>query len=238
MLPNNKELALSRIKKLKGRLKHDSRYRKDYQGFMNEIIEKGHAEQVPPEDLSLDNGRMWYTPHHGVYHPKKPGKIRVIFDAGAECKGESLNRHLLQGPDLTNSLAGVSCRFRKEPVPFICHKEGMFHQVNVNYEHRNLLRCLWQEQGDIERSLVEYCMTVHLFGAVSSPGCANFALKTTADDFEEKCGNDAVDFVRHDFYVDDGLKSVPSVEQAIDLIENIKNFCKKGGFNLHKFISN
>lgn len=81
-------------------------------------------------------------------------------------------------------------------------------------------------------------MTVHLLGAVSSPLRANFVLKTTADDFEEECGNDAADFVRHDFYVGDGLKSVPSVEQAIDLIENIKPFCKKGGFNLHNFISN
>lgn len=41
-----------------------------------------------------------------------------------------------------------------------------------------------------------------------------------------------------DFYVDNGLKSVPSVEQAINLIENTKTLSKKGGFNLHKFISN
>jgi len=137
-------------------------------------------------------------------------------------KGESLNRHLLQGGDLTNSLIGVLRQYRKEPEAFICDIEGMFHQVNVNYEHRNLLSFLWWEQVNIERSLVEYRMTVHPFGAVSSPGCANFPLKTTADDFEGECGNDAGDFVRHDFYVDNGLKSVPSVVQAIDLIENTK----------------
>ena len=51
-------------------------------------------------------------------------------------------------------------------------------------------------------------MTVHLFGVVSSPGCSNFALKTTGDDLEEECGNEAAEFLRHDFYVDDGLKSV------------------------------
>lgn len=113
-------------------------------------------------------------------------------------------------------------------MAFICDIEGMFHQVNVNYEHRNLLRFLWWEQGDIERSLVEYHMTVHLFGAVSSPGCANFALKTTADDSEEECGNDAAEFVRHNFYVDDSLKSIPSVEQAINLIENTRPFARKG----------
>ena len=116
------------------------------------MIEKDYAERVPSEELSLDNGRVWYIPHHGVYHPKKPGKIRAVFDASAEFKGESLKKHLLQGPDLTNSLTGVLCRFRKEPVAFICDIEGMFHQVNVNDEHRNLLRFLWGEQGDMERS--------------------------------------------------------------------------------------
>ena len=43
LLPNNRELALSRNKKLKGRLKHNATYRKDYQGFMREVIEKGYA---------------------------------------------------------------------------------------------------------------------------------------------------------------------------------------------------
>ena len=57
-------------------------------------------------------------------------------------------------------------------------------------------------------------MTVHLFGAASSPGCSNFALKTAAEDNEESLGNAAADFPRRDFYVDDGLKSVSSVDEA------------------------
>ncbi len=35
---------------------------------MSGIIRKGYAEHVPPEDLKLENGRLWYIPHHGVYH--------------------------------------------------------------------------------------------------------------------------------------------------------------------------
>lgn len=237
-LPNNRELALSRLRKLRARLRNDETYRRDYEVFMREVIEKGYAERVPAEELRLDNCQIWYIPHHGVYHPKKPGKIRVVFDASAEFKGTSLNRHLLPGPDLTNNLTGVLSRFRKEPVAFMCDIEGMFHQVGVNKEHRNLLRFLWWEDGDIEKPLVEYRMTVHLFGAVSSPGCSNFALKTAADDFEDECGQEASEFVRNDFYVDDGVKSVPSVEHAINLIKNTKTLCMKGGFKLHKFISN
>ena len=51
--------------------------------------------------------------------PKKPGKIRVVFDCSAEYKGETLNKHLLQGPDLTNKLVGVLSRFRQETVAFM-----------------------------------------------------------------------------------------------------------------------
>ena len=237
-LPSNRNLALSRLHRLNHRLKKDSKYRSHYETFMKDMIDKGQAEKVPDNELHLDNGRVWYIPHHGVYHPQKPDKIRVVFDASAEFNGESLNKHLLQGPDLTNNLTGVLCRFRKETVAFTCDVEGMFHQVYVHPDYRNFLRFLWWDKGTLENQPAEFRMKVHLFGAVSSPGCANFALKRTADDFEEVFGREPAEFVRDDFYVDDGLKSVSSATQASSLIKSTKCLLAKGGFNLHKFISN
>jgi hypothetical protein len=236
-LPNNKSQAMSRLNKLKDRFKNDQSYQ-DYLTFMERIIKSGYAERVPDDELIQDNGDVWFLPHHGVYHPKKPDKIRVVFDCSAEFKGESLNRHLLQGPDLTNNLVGVLVRFRQERTAIMCDIESMFHQVHVNAEHRNLLRFLWWPDGDVNREPVEYRMTVHLFGATSSPGCANIGLKTTADKYKEEFGNAAASFVRHDFYVDDGLKSVPSPSEAIDLITKTKGLCERGGFRLHKLVSN
>ncbi|XP_068742185.1 uncharacterized protein [Montipora capricornis] len=175
--------------------------------------------------------------HNHVYHLQKLDKIRVVFDASAECKEKSLNRHLLQGPDLTNSFIGVLCRFCKKPIAFTCDVEGIFHQVYVNPHHRNLLRFLWWGDGDIDSKPTEFRMTVHLFGATSSPGCANFAMKRTADDFKELFGSELAKFVKEDFYVDDGLKSVPSGTQASAVIESTKSLLAKGGLNVHKFIS-
>lgn len=54
-------------------------------------------------DVSPREGNTWYIPHHGVYHPRKPEKIRVVFDCSAKFAGTSLNDHLLTGPDLTNT---------------------------------------------------------------------------------------------------------------------------------------
>ena len=240
-LPNNREQALNRLNRLKRKMESDPQYKSDYVAFMNEIIQNGYAEKVVqdhPQAFDEHEEKNWYLPHHGIYHPKKPGKIRVVFDCSVEYKGESLNRSLLSGPDLTNSLLGVLCRFRQEPVAITCDIEKMFYQVYVNKEHRNLLRFLWWEEGDLNRDPVEYRMTVHLFGATSSPGCANAALKTTANDAELECGSRAAKFVRNNFYVDDGLTPLPTPEDAVSLVEETKALCGKGGFRLHKFMSN
>ena len=61
---------------------------------MRNVIDQGYAEKVPISELSLDDGQVYYIPHHGVYHQKKK-KIRVVFDYSAHCNGESLNEHLL-----------------------------------------------------------------------------------------------------------------------------------------------
>ena len=151
---------------------------------------------------------------------------------------ETLNKHLLQGPDLTNNLTGVLCRFRQELIAFICDIEAMFHQVKVNEEHRDLLCFLWWEDADLTKEPKEHRMTVDLFRATLSPGCANFASKVTANDFEREFGTTTADFLHNNFYVDDSLKSVSSVEEAVKLIANVKQMCNKGGFRLHKFMLN
>lgn len=80
-----------------------------------------------------------------------------------------MNKHLLQDLDLTNTLTGVLNRFRQEPVGLMCEIESMFYQVYVAEEYRDLLRFLWWENGVVSKNLVEYRMTIHLFGATSSP---------------------------------------------------------------------
>ena len=106
---------------------------------------------------------MWYIPHQGVYHHQKPGKIRVVFDTSARYGTTALNEHLLVGPDLTNGLAGVLLRFRKNPIAVTCDVEKMFHRFHVNKDDRNYLRFLWWEDGDTSRQPQEYRMKVHLF---------------------------------------------------------------------------
>ena len=164
--------------------------------------------------------------------------LRVVFDCSARYQGESLNDHLLQGPDLMSKLTGVLITFREEKIAVMADVEKMFYQVKVTEPDQNYLRFLWWPDSDLTKEPVDHHTTVHLFGGASSPGCSNFALKRTADDHEEEFGTDIADTLRHNFYVDDMLKSVPADEKAIEVVQGMKAMCKKGGFTLTKFVSN
>ncbi|XP_044180533.1 uncharacterized protein LOC122961788 [Acropora millepora] len=49
---------------------------------------------------------------------------------------------------------------------------------------------------------------------------------------------DAINRVRRNFYVDDCLKSLPSVEDAVSHVEELRSLLQRGGFRLTKWISN
>ncbi|KAL6461781.1 hypothetical protein MHYP_G00299260 [Metynnis hypsauchen] len=71
------------------------------------MLKRQHAEIAPP--LQGDK-ECWYLPLFGVYHPKKPEKIRIVFDSSAAYDGVSLNDVLITGPDLNNNLVGLLMR--------------------------------------------------------------------------------------------------------------------------------
>ena len=73
--PNNRSLALARSKGLRKKLLKDKSFYNDYKEFMESVLEKGYAKK---STTSPAEGKVWYIPHHGVYHPNKPGKIRVV----------------------------------------------------------------------------------------------------------------------------------------------------------------
>ncbi|KAL3991912.1 RAB6A-GEF complex partner protein 1 [Sarotherodon galilaeus] len=123
-LPNNKQLAMVRLKRLKGIMDKNPKYKEDYIKFMNSVFEDGDAEEAD-------------------------GTSTVVFDCSAKHEGISLNDHLLTGPDLINALVGVLCRFREHQIAVMCDVEKMFHRFHVNPEDRDL-RFLWWKDGNTD----------------------------------------------------------------------------------------
>ncbi|KAK7944331.1 hypothetical protein WMY93_000059 [Mugilogobius chulae] len=97
-MPNNRKLVEQRLNQLKGRMQKDQAFYTEYVAFMSELLQKGYAEKVPEEEIVGEKGRVWYIPHHGVFHPTKK-KIRVVFECGASFQGASLNAQLLQATE-------------------------------------------------------------------------------------------------------------------------------------------
>ena len=81
-------------------------------------------------------------------------------------------------------------------------------------------------------------MKVHVFGARSSPGGSNYALKKTSLEFKEDWGSKGSDTLRRNIYVDDMLKSLQFEEEAVELVKDVKIMCKSGEFHLIKFLTN
>ncbi|XP_028413873.1 uncharacterized protein LOC114536722 [Dendronephthya gigantea] len=237
LLPNNQSVAELRLRHLRRRLEQDCELKQRYVAAINDYIKKGYAKRLTKKEEITRTNKTWYLPHHPVVNPHKPGKVRAVFDAASKYGATSLNDQLLVGPDLTNNLVGILIRFRQDPVALIADIEAMFHQVKVRPEDCDALRFLWWD-GDIQGPPVSFKMLVHIFGAKSSPCCANKALLQTADDNETKYGKDVADIVRHNFYVDDLLKSTGTVEDATRLARNLIDLLAEGGFRLTKFMSN
>ena len=79
--------------------------------------------------------------------------------------------------------------------------------------------------------------TRQIFGAKDSPTCANYALRQTAVDNQDRYPK-AVYAVQSKFYMDDYLGSVKNLETALTLSRSLVELLKLGGLNLTKFISN
>lgn len=110
--------------------------------------------------------------------------------------------------------------------------------LNPCFTRYGSLRFLWWPNGDVEQQPVEYRMKVHLFGAASSPSCANYALRRCAEDYGCHYSENAVDKLLNSFYVDDCLVSVVTEKEAVSLYQELVSLCARGGFSLTKWITN
>ena len=236
-LPNNLKMAEVRLSYLKKKLRKDQELHDGYVKSMQDYISKGYARKVTKEEVEDKDSGIWYIPHHPVVNPNKPGKVRIVFDCAAKYKGTCLNDSILQGPDLVNLLVGVLTRFREEEVAIVADIEAMFHQVKIPKPDQKFLLFLWWEDGRLDAQPDVYCMTRHIFGATSSPSCAAFALKKTADDNGTLFNEETIRTVHRNFYVDDLLKSCKTVQDATQLAVRLKSLLQKGGFRLTKWAS-
>ena len=203
---------------------------------MQNYLDKGHVEAVSEESSYIDRHFITLFPVEQI--TKK--KIRVVFDSAAKHKKVALNDCLLQGPDLNNRLLGVLLRFRKHSVAFAADIECMFHCFKIPESQRHLLSFFWPANNDPSRELAVFQATVHPFGNVCSPAVAIYGLHKTATlpcTPSLQIPKSSRNFILENFYVDDGLGSSASVQEATLTLQGAIALLKRYNIRLHKIIS-
>ena len=84
-------MSIRQVQSLKKKLQKYKKFHQYYKNFMNSLFEKGYVREFTADIKPNDS---WYTPPHGVYHPNKKDKIRVVYECSSEFQGRSLNNNL------------------------------------------------------------------------------------------------------------------------------------------------
>ena len=206
-----------------------------YQQSIDTDVEKRFVKILDESEVKGTFGKEWYLPHQPVLNPNKPGKVRRVCNAASKYKEVCLNDKLLAGLDLLQSLNGTIFRFLEGPIALTAEIESMFLQVQVPEQDRSCLRFLRRPRINEFVQIYEY--QSHVFGAKSSPTCANYALKRVGLDNEEEYPI-ATKAIQNNFYMNDFIKSVETPEEAIEVFNQLYPLLSQHVFELKKWISN
>ncbi|XP_055623484.1 uncharacterized protein LOC129766910 [Toxorhynchites rutilus septentrionalis] len=234
MLGHSKATAIHRFELLEKRLKQNSELRTEYHKFMHDYLTLGHMRLVERE---YANEKQYYLPHHCVVkEASKTTKVRVVFDGSAKTStGFSLNDALCVGPVVQDDLLNIILRFRTFQVALVGDIAKMYRQILVHPDDVPLQRILWRFSED--SPIQAYELLTVTYGLAPSAFLATRSLQQLANDEGEpySLGRPAL---QKSFYVDDFIDGAQSVEEAIQLRNELSELLNKGGFTLRKWASN
>ncbi|KAL0161461.1 hypothetical protein M9458_045186, partial [Cirrhinus mrigala] len=186
------ESILSSLRNTEKCLSRDPDIAKAYKAEIQKPLDSGYVVRVPPAGQQVDE-ELWFILHHLVQH---------------------------NGPTLCASLLGVLLRFRQYAVAISGDIRGMFHQVRLLPEDRPLLRFIWRNMRREDPPDI-YKWHVLPFGTTCSPCCSTFALHMHVHC--QQFGNEEVlQSIEQSFYVDNCLQSLPTAEEAKQLINKMR----------------
>ena len=223
-------MAYKRLNNLESRLDRNLGIREILQKQIEEYVVKGYAHKITKRELSETSPEhCWNLPLNYVINPKKPGKIRMVWDAAAKSNGVSFNDSLLKGPDLVTSLSAVINGFCERKVAFGGDIREMFHQIMVRQEDREAQRFLFRSDTNDEPEI--YVMDVVIFGASCSPCLAQFVKNQNAREHLQNYPA-AVNAIIRKHYVDDYYDSVDTEAEAVALAKDVKKVHADAGFEI------
>ena len=172
ILPDNYQLNLNRLKKLKERLDKTPHLLNEYDKILDDYLKLGIKEEVQTQG---DTGRVIYLPHKEVVkEDRSTTKLRIVFDASAKYKDTMSLNVLYKGPCLNADLYSLLLKFRVHSIVLTADIEKAYLQININEEHR--LFEIFMVSNLKEESIIRYRLTRVIFGVTSSQFLLNGTL--------------------------------------------------------------
>lgn len=227
---NSKAKAYRQFLSLQRRMNSDAKLKTEYCKVMQEYIDLGHMVHV-----SDDHNQGYYMPHHTVVKASSTTtKVRVVFNASAKTdKGISLNDVLLTGPTIQDTLFTIFLRFRSYIYAMTSDIAQMYRQIYVHPDHYKYQQMFYYYNNKIST----YQMRRVTFGVSSAPFLAIRTLHKLADD-EAHNFPKASKILKRDFYVDNLLTGANSLDEILQLRDELIQLVRKGGFELRQWASN
>ncbi|XP_055633212.1 uncharacterized protein LOC129773601 [Toxorhynchites rutilus septentrionalis] len=178
--------------------------------------------------------KIFYLSYHCVLKPtSSTTKLRVVFDGSAESStGVSVNQTQMVGPTVQNDLVSIHLKFRTFQYAISANIPKMYRQVGIDDV---FLRIFWRNNSD--DALKVYALKTVTYGLASSPFLATMALIQLANDEEQRYPL-AATTVKKSFYIDDMLAGANSLEESMELLQQVTGLLNDGGFDIHNVCSN
>lgn len=170
-----------------------------------------------------------FIPHHCVTkEDSSTTKLRVVFDASCRTSnGKSLNDILLVGPTLQDDIFTILLRFRAHKYVLMADIAKMYRQVQMNSADSSWQCILWRESPNT--SVKVYKLQTVTYGTSSAPYLATKALQQLAKDEAESLPIGSVVTLR-DFYVDNLMTGGATIEEVVQIKQQVVELLKNGGF--------
>lgn len=226
------QMAKRRYASLQRRFEKNPNLKPQYDAILEEYLTLNHMELV------TDNPKFQcFLPHHAVVkEASSTTKVRIVFDASAKSNtGMSLNDCLCVGPVIQSDLFDLLINWRKYEFAVSSDIEKMYRMMFVNRKHTDFQTILWHRPNT--NGIAAYRLLTVTFGTSSAPYQATRGVHEVGNRIKNE-NPQLADIIQHCFYVDDFLKSFPSIEMAIQTRNEITDLLAKYGFNLRKWKSN
>lgn len=240
----SRKIAIAQLLSMEKKFRSDPELKKQYLENLKEYFDNNYIEEVSTSEnmhREVVNGQESFTcaylPHHAVIKTTSTTtKCRIVFNASrATANGRSVNELMMTGPTIQDDIMTILLRWRTHKYVINGDIARMYRQIRMNKTDAEYQRIVWRENEN--KPIREYKLTTVTFGTTSAPYLAIRTIHQLAEDERQKFPKASI-AAKKDFYVDDFFSGTNTIEETIELRQQVTDMMASAGFQIRKWITN